>query len=97
MKRLRIPVLALALALASCAPDFNKASIDQLEREIRDQLSTKGMEIHEVRLLKTGKGKVTGFVKGRQLVEGVGRFDVVLNCEATMAQDSANYVWSCRP
>lgn len=95
MKRLSISILALALA--SCAPDFNKTTIDQLEREIRNQLGAKGMEIHEVQLLKTGKGKVTGFVKGRQLVEGLGRFDVVLNCEATMAESSANYVWSCRP
>lgn len=91
MKRV---ILLACLCLAGCGPQFTEEGVAGVKQTITNELSARGLEVHEVQLVRTERRKLTGFAKVSKLGYN-GEKNVTLTCEATMAEKSTNFVWKC--
>lgn len=90
-------IIAVALAFVGgvaydAMPRFSQADIESVKAEIKREFEKRpGVKVKEVTMIKTEAKKISGFT---QLdVNGVA---VSRLCEATMAEDGANYIWKCQ-
>jgi hypothetical protein len=89
---LKRAVLLACLCLAACGPQFTDKSIEGVKTQMTDELSAKGLDVHEVQMIKVERRKLTGFAKVSKIG---GEQDVTLTCEATMDEKTSNFIWSC--
>lgn len=89
MKRV---MLLVCLCLVGCGPQFTDDGVAGVKTQIKDDLSAKGLEVHEVQLVKVERRKLTGFAKVSKIG---GEQNVTLTCDATMDEKTTNFIWSC--
>ena len=87
----RVALLA-CLCLAGCGPQFTDEGIEGVKAQMTDELSAKGLDVHEVQMIKVERRKLTGFAK---VSKTGGERDVTLTCDATMDEKTGNFIWGC--